>query len=363
MRVHQLRLRLWRPGELLAAWAAVAAPLAVFAGEEQRPPGPSPPGQSAPDDQTQPPMDSDQPPPNIPLPTLGGRQFWGDVVHFRGWRIQQNVFTGHYRLLDPRDVRRAWGTRSQCTAELERIKHQLRLPPLSGQAVILAHGIIRSSKSFTQMKSRLEEAGYLVVPFDYPSTRVTIPQAAGYLQQVIDSLSGVSDIHFVVHSMGGLVVRAYLGRTAEHPDPRLRRMVMIGVPNRGARLANILRDQPLYKTVFGPSGQQLVEDPAGVIAQLPTPPLEFAVVAGSRGDPAGYNPLLPGDDDAVVSVEATRLPGAADFLAVHGIHSFLPSHPVVIEAALRFLSTGSLHPDGHTEPIPAAKDAPAGEGG
>ena len=35
--------------------------------------------------------------------TLGGRQFWGDVHYFRGWRIQQNVFTKHYRLLDPGD--------------------------------------------------------------------------------------------------------------------------------------------------------------------------------------------------------------------------------------------------------------------
>ncbi len=308
-------------------------------------------------------MAPDRPPPNVPWSTLGGRQFWGDVVHFRGWRIQHNVFTGHYRLLDPRDVRRAWGSRSQCEAELERVKSQLRLPPLSGPVVILAHGIIRSSKSFSSMQSRLEEAGYLVVPFDYPSTRVTIPQAADYLREVIESLSGVSDIHFVVHSMGGLVVRAYLGRTADHPDPRLRRMVMIGVPNLGARLANIVRDQPLFRTIFGPSGQQLVEDPAGIIARLPTPPFEFAVIAGSRGDPAGYNPLLPGDDDAVVSVEATRLPGATDFLTVRGLHSLLPSHPQVIDAAVRFLATGSLHPDGRREPIPRGESSapPAGE--
>ncbi len=59
---------------------------------------------------------------NIAAPTLGGRQFWGDVFYFRGYRIQKNVFTGHFRLLDPRDNRQAWGTREQCQLALEEIR-------------------------------------------------------------------------------------------------------------------------------------------------------------------------------------------------------------------------------------------------
>ena len=39
-------------------------------------------------------------PPNLPLPTLGGMQFWGDVTHRAGWRVQRHVVTGHHRLLD-----------------------------------------------------------------------------------------------------------------------------------------------------------------------------------------------------------------------------------------------------------------------
>ena len=45
---------------------------------------------------------------NVPILTLGDKQFWGDVFVHAGWRIQENVFTGHYRLLDrnPRLVSR-----------------------------------------------------------------------------------------------------------------------------------------------------------------------------------------------------------------------------------------------------------------
>ena len=45
----------------------------------------------------------------IPLPTLGGKQFWSDELFFRGWRIQRHAVTEHHRLLDPDDRRHGWG--------------------------------------------------------------------------------------------------------------------------------------------------------------------------------------------------------------------------------------------------------------
>lgn len=290
---------------------------------------------------------------NWKLKTLGGRQFWGDVVHFRGWRIQRNVVTGHCRLLDPADVRHAWGDLEHCREELAHARQTAGLPPLSGRAVILAHGIVRSSKSFARLSARLEKEGWVVVSFDYPSTRVTISESALFLRQVIDSLEGVESIDFVVHSMGGLIVRSYLSQTADRPDPRLRRMVMLGTPNQGARLANVLQSNVLFKAVFGPAGQQLIEDPDGTIAALPVPHFPFAVIAGVRGTEEGYNPLIPGDDDGVVSVECTQLPGAADFLEIECLHTFLPLNRDVLDAAERFLKTGALRADGRQQPIPA----------
>lgn len=293
---------------------------------------------------------------NLRLPTLGGRQFWGDVSYLSGWRIQHHVLTGHYRLLDPDDVRHAWGTEAACQCELDRVCTDLKLVPDSGRVVILVHGIIRSSKSFSRMRVALENDGYTVIGFDYPSTRVQIHESAEYLRKVIESLEHVDEINFVVHSMGGLIVRTYLRAT---PDPRLRRMVMLGVPNHGANMANVVQKNPLFKLLFGPAGQQLINDPEGFISSLPTPQFEFAIVAGARGTDEGWNPLIAGDDDGTVEVANTMLPGATDFMTVCGMHSFLMDREDVIDATCRFLTTGALRETGIPQPIVRAAEADA----
>lgn len=48
--------------------------------------------------------------PNFDLPTLGGHVFWDTLAESKGWKLQQNMFTGHCRILDPGDYRKAWGS-------------------------------------------------------------------------------------------------------------------------------------------------------------------------------------------------------------------------------------------------------------
>ena len=292
---------------------------------------------------------------NVPTKTLGGAQFWGDTLYFRGWRIQQNVLSGHYRLLDPKNYRRAWGTRRTCETKLAEIRKEKKLKPLSGKAVILLHGIVRTSKSMKKLSKALEKEGYTVVPFDYPSTRVKIERSAAYLQQVIENLEGIDEINFVTHSMGGLVVRAW---TRDYHDCRVGRMVMIAVPNLGSRMADRLKGNLLFKIIYGAPTQQLGTDPDGYIAKLPVPGFEFAVIAGMAGTPGGYNPLVPGDDDGTVSVASTRLPGATDSIAVKSLHSFVMNQSSVIDYTRRFLKKGRLRKKGPRQPVPKEQPAP-----
>lgn len=297
---------------------------------------------------------------NLDIPTLGGRQFWGDVSFFRGYRIQQNVLTSHYRLLDPTDTRRAWGTREECQASLDQIRQEQQLAPMSGKAVILIHGIIRSSKSFSTLAGTLADEGYTVVGFDYPSTRTPLIASAAYLQQTIASLEGIEQIDLVVHSMGGLLVRTYLmqAQAQQGRDPRLNRMVMLGVPNQGAKMANLFQNNWLFQMAYGPAGQQLVESPEGFISKLPSPDFDFAIISGARGNADGWNPLIPGDDDGTVSVESTRLPGAADTIELSTLHSSMMWNPEVMKATTLFLKTGSLRLDGTRSPSPLPSEAP-----
>ena len=285
------------------------------------------------------------------MQTMGGRLFWGDVYFYREWKIQQNVFTGHYRLLNGKDVRKASGTFEECLQTLQTIREEQQLEPMSGKAVVLIHGIIRSSRSFGRMKKQLVQEGYQVFGFNYPSTRVPITDAARYLERALQSLEGIEEIDFVVHSMGGLVVRGYL-MNCEEPDPRIQRMVMLGVPNQGAGIADRVKSWPFYKVIYGPAGQQLVTDSEGLISRLPVPQFEFGILSGARGNPKGYNPLIPGDDDGTVELEHTKLPGAADFITIPALHSFLMTNKSAIAYTIHFLKHGRFRADGDPHPIP-----------
>ncbi len=137
----------------------------------------------------------------------------------------------------------------------------------------------------------------------------------------------------------------------EKPDPRIKRMVMLGVPNQGAGIADKVQNWPLFKMLYGPAGQQLVTESDGLISSLPTPDFEFGVLAGGRGAARGYNPLLPGDNDSTVTVASTRLTGARDFICVPVIHTFLMSDRRAIAATGCFLKHGRCHEDRAPDPI------------
>lgn len=131
-------------------------------------------------------------------------------------------------------------------------------------------------------------------------------------------------------------------------------MVMLGTPNRGAELADMLKQNVIFRTVYGPAGQELVTDPNATIGTLPTPAFEFGVIAGGQGDDRGFNPLLAGDDDGTVTITSARLAGAADFLRVPRIHSFLMSDETAIAAVKCFLEHGRFSLN--REPVPIVKE-------
>ncbi len=296
--------------------------------------------------------DAEAPQPGAP--TLGGMQFWGDVCYFQGYRIQRHVFTGHFRLLDKNNRRYQSGTIEDCRKTLSLIRATGQLKPDTGHAVIYLHGIGRTSKSMRPILDAMPKDGFVHVPFEYPSTRVPIKQSAGYLHSLIESLTDVSRISFVVHSMGGLVVRCYL---KDHSDPRLYRMIMLGTPNNGAELADMLRRNVMFRTVYGPASQELVTDPDGTIGTLPTPAFEFGVIAGGKGDDRGFNPLLPGDDDGTVTISSARLAGASDFLRIPKLHSFLMNDETAIAATGCFLEHGRFSLE--RDPAPIVREAAA----
>ncbi len=294
-------------------------------------------------------MADDEPstgPVNAIGPTLGGKQFWADELFFHEWHIQRNVFTGHCRLLDGYRLRHAWGTFAECRQKLEEIKQRRGLPPMAGRSVIVLHGLFRTPSAMDSLCQYLhQEGGYSVFNVSYPTTRASVAVHAWSLSSIIKHLDGIEEINFVGHSLGNLVVRHYLSDHTDptqglRPDARINRFVMLGPPNQGAEIAEAFRGVKLFHAVAGTSGTELASQWDELEANLAIPDCEFGILAGGRSNSKGFNPFLSGDDDLVVGVDATRLPGARDFCVLPVMHSFMMNDPTVQEYTLRFLKHG-----------------------
>ena len=283
---------------------------------------------------------------NLPIKTLGGKQFWADQLFFHGWRIQKNSVSGHHRLLDDKDIRYAWGSFEQCQTKLDQIRRAQNLPPMQGKAVVVIHGLGRSRSSMIKMAAMLRQRGkYTVFNVSYPSTRYEVAEHAKSLARVIESLDGITEINFVCHSLGNLIVRHWLGdvrdeKTGRRGDQRIRRMVMLGPPNHQPKLAATAAQLDFTGQIGGKTLAQLAKNWHQLEPHLATPEFEFAILAGGKGNKDGYNPLIPGDDDLVVSVASTKLAGARDFRVLPVKHTFMMDDKNVHELTLQFLQKG-----------------------
>ena len=284
---------------------------------------------------------------NIKAPTMGGKQFWTDHVWRRGWRIQHNAFTGHWRLINESNIRYAWGSRQQCQNVLE--QHVPDSSIAATEAVVLLHGLMRSSSSMRNVGEYVgTELGLQPIYFEYASTRSSISDHAAALGEFIDSLPENLALNFVGHSMGNIVVRHYIGNLQRSGQTaklnRIQTVVMLGPPNQGASIARQLAKTGVFGWVVGKGGLELGPGWNEFQSRLATPHCPFGVVAGVLPDSAPSNPLLESDGDFVVSLEETRLDGASDTLTVPRLHSFLMDAPEVQSATANFIRTRGQFP-------------------
>lgn len=209
---------------------------------------------------------------------------------------------------------------------------------VSRAPVVVIHGALRSQAGLWPIVWYLRREGFDARAFGYATRTHSLERHGERLEQFLaDWLAGpVPTLGILTHSMGGLVARSYLARAAAATQSQTQRVVMLAPPNQGAALAERMKDFRPYRWLYGAAADELLPTRA---ALLPAPPASAAVLVlagGRHGSEVGYSRRIPGNNDGLVGVAETALPGITPEF-VGGVHSTLQWRPQVLRRAVRFL--------------------------
>ena len=210
----------------------------------------------------------------------------------------------------------------------------------NSECVVLLHGLNRSWRAMRPMAEALQAAGFTTVNIDYPSQSGSIeeiaPLAVGMgLEECRDT--GAERIHFVTHSLGGILLRY---QNKHSPIQDLGRVVMLGPPNQGSEIIDKTRDWPGFEMMAGAAGSQLGTDNGSLPNNLGPVNFELGVIAGSKTINVFSSAMLPDPDDGKVSVASTRVDGMDDFLVVGHSHNYITRGDIVVRNTVSFLRSG-----------------------
>lgn len=207
------------------------------------------------------------------------------------------------------------------------------------ECVILLHGLARSSRSMHKIEKALE-ANYRVINNTYPSRKQPIENLAETaIAPALHSCGDAPRIHFVTHSLGGILVRQYL-----HINDldRLGRVIMLGPPNQGSELVDFFDDYQFYLIVNGPAGSQLGTGSNSVPIRLGPVDFDLGIIAGSRSYNLFYSRIIGSANDGKVSVERSKVSGMQDHLVLPVSHTFMMRDREVIIQIKHFLEHGAF---------------------
>jgi len=191
-----------------------------------------------------------------------------------------------------------------------------------------------------KLEKALTKQGYSTINMAYPSTKYPIEELAeNTISNALTRCHNCAQVHFVTHSLGGILVRHYL---ANHTIENLGRVVMLGPPNKGSNIVNKLHQFAVYKFINGPAGLQLGSEESSLPNQLGAVNFELGVIAGTRTVNPLLSLMLEKPNDGKVSVENSKVDGMTEHLALPVTHTFMMNNSSVISYVIHFLKHGTF---------------------
>ena len=198
---------------------------------------------------------------------------------------------------------------------------------------MLVHGLWMTGIDMAVLRQRLRRCGFRTVQFSYPSVRCNMAQNAQSLQRYVNKIN-TDVMHFVGHSLGGLVIRQLFH---DFPDQRPGRIVTLGTPHNGSLVAQRFNRSSLGRMILGHSLER------GLLGDIPPwgENREIGIIAGTLG--IGVGQVVPGlskPNDGTVAVAETYLNGMTDHVQVHVSHTALLFSREAASQTCAFLKTG-----------------------
>ena len=227
--------------------------------------------------------------------------------------------------------------------------------------VIVLHGLNVTHHTMLRLARALDKAGYRVVNRTYPSRTMPLDRiATEWLPALLaeNDAGAAPRVHFVTHSMGGIVVRYWLQEKGVPPN--IGRIVMIAPPNQGSEVPDHFRGKRFLRSFFrfvaSANASRLGTDPASVPCQLSLKEfpagVELGVIAGNRWLNPLFLSFFKGESDGTVSVDSTRLAGMRDHIVMPHSHTGIITRTAVAAQTLHFLREGKFQRDSHAPLAP-----------
>ena len=203
------------------------------------------------------------------------------------------------------------------------------------EVVVLIHGLWKTGSDMWRLRQRLEKAGYECKKFKYQSLRHTPEENARRLHQLVSSIDAPV-IHFVGHSLGGVVLLRYFDL---HPSLTRGRVILLGSPVNGSQVALRLSKHWYSRWLIGRSANE------GLLGSAPVwnSWRDIGIIAGTMPMGVGLvTGLLPLPHDGTVTVNETVLHGATDFITLPVTHTGLLYSLKVAQQTITFLRAGKF---------------------